>query len=87
MRDGSLSDLGQEVGNLARQTALAYNSVNNSNASYPPPASMTGRNTGLDATEQLALRQQRHRCAVLKHIGQSFFRVAWIQRHIRSTGL
>jgi flagellar hook-associated protein 1 FlgK len=53
MRDGTLRDLGQEVGNLARQTALAYNTVNNSNASFPPPASMTGRNTGLDATDAL----------------------------------
>ena len=53
MRDGTLNDLGQEVGNLAKQTAIAYNKVNNSNASFPPPASMTGRNTGLDATDAL----------------------------------
>lgn len=53
MRDGTLADLGQQVGNLARQTAVAYNTVSNSNASFPPPASMTGRNTGLDATDAL----------------------------------
>jgi len=53
MRDGTLSDLGQEVGNLARQTALAYNQVHNANASFPPPATLAGRNTGLDATDAL----------------------------------
>lgn len=53
MRDGTLGDLGQEVGNLAKQTAAAYNAVNNANTSYPPPASMTGRNTGLDANDAL----------------------------------
>ncbi|MEJ1967319.1 MAG: flagellar hook-associated protein FlgK [Rhizomicrobium sp.] len=53
MRDGTLADLGQEAGNLARTTALAYNQANNANTSFPPPAALTGRNTGLTATDAL----------------------------------
>ncbi|MEI9989986.1 MAG: flagellar hook-associated protein FlgK [Rhizomicrobium sp.] len=53
MRDGALSDLGQEVGNLARTTALAYNTQHNANTAFPPPASLTGRNTGLVAADAL----------------------------------
>ncbi|MEJ0041212.1 MAG: flagellar basal body rod C-terminal domain-containing protein [Rhizomicrobium sp.] len=53
MRDGTLADLGQEIGNLARTTALAYNAQHNANTAFPPPASLTGRNTGLTATDAL----------------------------------
>jgi len=53
MRDGTLADLGQEIGNLARTTALAYNAQHNANASFPPPATLTGRNTGLLAGDAL----------------------------------
>ncbi len=53
MRDGTLADLGQEVGNLARTTANAYNAVSNTNAAFPPPASLSGRNTGLGAADAL----------------------------------
>jgi flagellar hook-associated protein 1 FlgK len=53
MRDGTLSDLGQEIGNLARTTALAYNAQHNANASFPPPTTLTGRNTGLLAGDGL----------------------------------
>ncbi|MBV9045391.1 MAG: flagellar hook-associated protein FlgK, partial [Alphaproteobacteria bacterium] len=53
MRDNTLADLGQELGNLARSTALAYNQVHNANTAFPPPASFTGRNTGLVATDAL----------------------------------
>jgi flagellar hook-associated protein 1 FlgK len=47
MRDQVLGGLSQSLGNLARQTALAFNSQANANAAYPPPASLAGRNTGL----------------------------------------
>ncbi|HEY0106995.1 MAG TPA: flagellar hook-associated protein FlgK [Rhizomicrobium sp.] len=47
MRDGALADLGTEVGNLARTTAQAYNTAHNANTAFPPPAALTGRNTGL----------------------------------------
>lgn len=53
MRDGTLSDFGQEVGNLARSTALAYNQAHNAGTSFPPPATLAGRNTGLDAADAL----------------------------------
>ncbi len=47
MRDGVLGGLSQTLGNLAQQTALAFNEQANANAAYPPPASLTGRQTGL----------------------------------------
>lgn len=47
MRDGVLGGLSQTLGNLAQQTALAFNQQANANAAYPPPASLTGRQTGL----------------------------------------
>ncbi len=47
MRDGALSGLQQELGNFAQQTSLAFNAQYNANAAYPPPTSLTGRNTGL----------------------------------------
>jgi flagellar hook-associated protein 1 FlgK len=47
MRDGTLSDLQQELGSFAQATALAFNSQANANTAVPPPASMEGRNTGL----------------------------------------
>jgi flagellar hook-associated protein 1 FlgK len=53
MRDGTLAGLGQEIGNLARTTATAYNTQHNANTSFPPPTSMTGRNTGLVANDSL----------------------------------
>ncbi|MEJ0044093.1 MAG: flagellar hook-associated protein FlgK, partial [Rhizomicrobium sp.] len=53
MRDGTLSGLGQEIGNLARTTAAAYNTQHNANTAFPPPPSLTGRNTGLVAGDAL----------------------------------
>ena len=53
MRDCTLADLNQELGNLAQTTANAYNTQNNANAAFPPPTTLTGRNTGLLATDAL----------------------------------
>jgi len=53
MRDGSLADTAEELGNLARTTALAYNTQSNANTSYPPPPVMNGRDTGLLSTDAL----------------------------------
>ncbi|HWD28068.1 MAG TPA: flagellar hook-associated protein FlgK [Rhizomicrobium sp.] len=53
MRDGTLADLGEEVGNLAQQTAAAYNEQHNANTSFPPPTTLSGRNTGLVASDAL----------------------------------
>ncbi len=47
MRDQQLGGLAQALGNFAQQTALAFNAQSNANAAYPPPTSLTGRNTGL----------------------------------------
>lgn len=53
MRDTGLAHAAEELGNLARQTALAYNSQHNANTSFPPPPTMDGRNTGLLSTDSL----------------------------------
>jgi len=53
MRDQVLGGLSQSLGNLAQQTALAFNAQSNANASYPPPTSLTGRDTGLIGTDGL----------------------------------
>ncbi len=53
MRDQVLGGLSQTLGNLAQQTALAFNAQANANAAYPPPASLTGRDTGLVAGDGL----------------------------------
>lgn len=47
MRDGTLSSLQQQLGNFAQQTAMAFNAQYNANAAFPPPTSLTGRDTGL----------------------------------------
>jgi len=47
MRDQVLGGLSQTLGNLAQQTALAFNAQSNANAAYPPPTTLAGRDTGL----------------------------------------
>jgi flagellar hook-associated protein 1 FlgK len=53
MRDQTLGGLSQTLGNLAQQTATAFNAQANANAAYPPPTSLTGRDTGLLSTDSL----------------------------------
>ncbi|MFO1248495.1 MAG: flagellar hook-associated protein FlgK [Alphaproteobacteria bacterium] len=53
MRDQVLGGLNQTLGNLAQQTSLAFNAQANANAAYPPPTSLTGRDTGLLGTDAL----------------------------------
>jgi flagellar hook-associated protein 1 FlgK len=53
MRDNQLPALQQELGNFARQTALAFNQQANANSAAPPPSSLDGRNTGLLSTDAL----------------------------------
>ena len=53
MRDGTLGDLQQQLGNFAQQTALSFNAQYNANASFPPPTSLTGRDTGLQSGDAL----------------------------------
>lgn len=53
MRDGALSDLQSELGAFAKQTANSFNAVQNANAAFPPPTTLTGRNTGLLSSDSL----------------------------------
>ncbi len=53
MRDGALAQFQQELGNFAHETANAFNAQHNANAAYPPPTSLTGRDTGLTSTDSL----------------------------------
>lgn len=49
----NIADLQTEVGSLAKTVSNAYNSVSNSYSAYPPPQSLTGRQTGLTDSEAL----------------------------------
>ena len=53
MRDGALAQLGQELGNFAQTTANAFNAQSNANTSYPAPAVLTGRDTGLVSSDAM----------------------------------
>ncbi len=53
MRDGTLGDLRNELGAFAQGVAVAFNREHNANSAYPPPESLTGRNTGLLSTDSL----------------------------------
>jgi flagellar hook-associated protein 1 FlgK len=47
MRDQTLGGLAEGLGNFAQNVAQAFNAQTNANAAYPPPATLTGRQTGL----------------------------------------
>jgi flagellar hook-associated protein 1 FlgK len=47
MRDGTLADIGKELGSLAQSVSLAFNAAHNANAAVPPPTTLDGRQTGL----------------------------------------
>jgi flagellar hook-associated protein 1 FlgK len=53
MRDQTLGGLAQSLGNFAQNVAQAFNAQSNANAAFPPPQSLTGRNTGLVDTDAL----------------------------------
>lgn len=53
MRDGALAQLQQELGSFAQVTANSFNAQSNANSAYPPPANLSGRNTGLLSTDAL----------------------------------
>ncbi|MCP5411603.1 MAG: flagellar hook-associated protein FlgK [Alphaproteobacteria bacterium] len=58
MRDTVLGGLNASLGELAQQTAQAFNAQANANAAYPAPSSLTGRNTGLLGTDALGFTGQ-----------------------------
>jgi flagellar hook-associated protein 1 FlgK len=47
MRDQTLGGLAQSLGGLAQGVANAFNAQSNANTAYPPPTSLSGRDTGL----------------------------------------
>jgi len=51
MRNVELPSLADQIGTLAAATAEQFNAVHNSNTAVPPPASLTGHNSGLAAAE------------------------------------
>ena len=53
MRDQTLGSLAQSLGNFAQATEQAFNAQSNANAAYPPPTSLTGRDTGLLSSDAL----------------------------------
>ena len=53
MRDQTLGGLAQSLGNLAQGIATTFNAQSNANAAYPPPTSLTGRDTGLLSSDAL----------------------------------
>ncbi|MDE1938731.1 MAG: flagellar hook-associated protein FlgK [Alphaproteobacteria bacterium] len=53
MRDGTIADLQNELGAFAQGVAQSFNQQHNANTAFPPPTTMTGRNTGLLSTDAL----------------------------------
>jgi flagellar hook-associated protein 1 FlgK len=53
MRDQSLGGLAQSLGNFSQNVEQAFNAQSNANAAYPPPSSLTGRDTGLLSADAL----------------------------------
>ncbi len=53
MRDQVLGGLAQSLGNFAQNVSQAFNAQSNANAAFPPPSSLTGRDTGLLSSDAL----------------------------------
>lgn len=53
MRDSTIGDLKEELGNLAKTAANAYNSVSNDYTASPPPTTLTGKQTGLLSSDSI----------------------------------
>lgn len=53
LRDVTLPNIAAEIGALAASTAEAYNAAHNASSGWPAPASLTGRDTGLLASDSL----------------------------------
>ncbi|MBO6825270.1 MAG: flagellar hook-associated protein FlgK [Sneathiella sp.] len=51
MRNVELPALADQIGTLAAATAEQFNAVHNANTAVPPPAALTGHNSGLAAAE------------------------------------
>ncbi|MBI1210403.1 MAG: flagellar hook-associated protein FlgK [Alphaproteobacteria bacterium] len=53
LRDKTLPDLAEQLGALAGGLAEQLNAIHNDSSSVPPPATLTGRNTGLLSSDAL----------------------------------
>jgi flagellar hook-associated protein 1 FlgK len=53
MRDHTLGGLAQSLGNFSQNVEQAFNAQSNANAAFPPPTTLTGRDTGLLSTDAL----------------------------------
>ncbi|MBU6298725.1 MAG: hypothetical protein KJS68_10815, partial [Alphaproteobacteria bacterium] len=53
MRDRTIAGLQNELGSFAQGVAQSFNKQHNANSAFPPPTTMTGRNTGLLSTDAL----------------------------------
>jgi flagellar hook-associated protein 1 len=51
MRSTELPNLADQIGTLASALSEQFNAVHNANMSVPPPATMSGRNSGVNATD------------------------------------
>ena len=54
LRNAELPSITGQLANLTSQTASALNQVSNSYSSVPAPASLTGRNTGMDLATDIS---------------------------------
>lgn len=53
LRDITLPNIAAEIGAMAAGTAEAYNAAHNASSAWPAPGSLTGRDSGLLATDSL----------------------------------
>jgi flagellar hook-associated protein 1 FlgK len=53
LRDVTLPNIAAEIGAMAAGTAEVFNAAHNASSTWPAPASLTGRDTGLLATDSL----------------------------------
>ena len=64
MRDNVLPDLANQIGELSAQVIDQLNAAHNANTSFPPPSSLTGRQTGMLGTDLQGFTGQAEFAAV-----------------------
>ena len=69
LRNSKLPGLSDQLGEFVSRTAQQLNAASNASTAYPPPTSLTGRNTGLDATTASANFTGASTLAVLNAAG------------------
>ncbi len=69
LRNTKLPGLADQLGEFVSRTAQQLNAASNASTAFPPPTSLTGRNTGLDATTASANFTGTSTIAVLNPAG------------------